>query len=360
MRWISGIGGRDRSRGGLRVATINEVARLAGVSKSTVSRVLNGVPVSNEARLRVETAIKQLDFKPNAQARGLSLRRSDLVGVVVPEISRLFYGEILEGISAALTEMGFEMVLCATCNQRGRETILTKLLSSKRVDGLLLVTPRELNWRPNDLHGDLPVVLVDGTSDRFSSFCVDNFRAGRAATEHLARLGHRRIGVLAGLDTPECRQRLDGYRLALSEHGCPYDRELVRSGDYLFESGVRGMNELLSLRQPPTAVFAASDLMAVGALKAIQGRGLRVPEDIALVGFDDIEAARWTTPTLTTMRQPLRQLGELGGHKIARLIMGRESEITRTTLGCELVIRESCGAGRMTGNAETARRQAMP
>ncbi|MGE5528149.1 MAG: LacI family DNA-binding transcriptional regulator [Patescibacteria group bacterium] len=337
------------------MATIFEVARLAGVSKSTVSRVLNGGPVSDGARLRVQAAIRQLRFKPNAQARGLSLRRNHLVGVVVPEIGRLFYGAILEGISAALTELGFEMILCSTRNQKGRETALTKLLSSKRVDGLLLVTPREINWRPNDLPGELPVVVVDGESVRFSSFCADNFGGGYAAAGHLIRLGHRRIGVLAGLDTVECRQRLDGYRQALREHDCPYERELIRSGDYLFESGVRGMNELLALRQPPTAVFATSDLMAVGALKALQGRGLRVPEDMALIGFDDIEAAQWTTPTLSTVRQPLRQLGELGARKVARQIMGREPELTRTTLGCELVVRESCGAWLRPGNAACAR-----
>lgn len=326
---------------------MKEVAERAGVAKSTVSRVLNGASASLETKRRVEAVVKQLNFRPNAQARGLSLRRSHLIGVVVPEIARPFYGEILAGIESALAAEGYDMVLCSTNNSKGRELILTKLLGGKRVDGLIVVTPRDISsGRIKQLQNDrdFPVVLVDGSSARYSSVSVDSFAGAYAATEHLLRLGHRRVGLIAGLETEECRERVRGYTEALKKFGCPFDRDLLRPGDYLFESGGRAMAELLSLPEPPTAVFAASDLMAIGALKTLEGRGLAVPGDIALVGFDDIEAARWTTPTLTTVRQPMRRLGELGGAKIIRLVTGREPELTRTQLGCELVIRESCGA----------------
>ncbi|MGQ9778671.1 MAG: LacI family DNA-binding transcriptional regulator [Bacillota bacterium] len=328
------------------MTTIMEVARAAGVSKSTVSRVLNGVPVSEETRRRVEAAIEALNFKPNAQARGLSLRRSHLVGVVVPEIARIFYGEVLEGIESALAETGFEMIVCSTRNRQGRELSLTRLLWSKRVDGLILVTPREFSPRAlKALKGEIPVVLVDGTSDSFSSISVDNFAGGFMATEHLLRLGHRRIGLILGPDTQESHQRLRGYKKALEEYHCRFSPELVRSGDYLFASGFAAMEELLALPERPTAVFATSDLMAIGALKAAEAHGIKIPEELALVGFDDIEAARWTSPALTTIRQPLRQLGEMGGRTVIKAIAGKEDQ-TKITLGCTLVVRESCGASR--------------
>lgn len=326
------------------MATIVEVAHRAGVSKSTVSRVLNGVPVSEAARLRVETAIRQLNYKPDAQARGLSLRRTNLVGVVVPEIARMFYGEILDGIAASLSEMGFEMVLCPTGNRQGRELALARLLKSKRVDGLILVTPRELPSKHiQEIQGNLPIVMVDGAGDRFCSIAVDNYHGGLMATEHLLNLGHRRIGFIAGLDTGECQERLRGYKDALAKYGQPFSGDLIRPGDYLFESGRRAMAELLAMDDPPTAVFAASDLMAIGALKTLEERGVTVPDQISLVGFDGIEASRWTSPTLTTVSQPLRQMGIMGGDKIVELISGKEQTITRIKLDCELIVRQSSG-----------------
>ena len=337
------------------MATIVEVARRAGVSKSTVSRVLNGVPVSAGARLNVETAIKQLNYKPDAQARGLSLRRTNLVGVVVPEIACLFYGEILEGIATSLSETGFEMVLCTTENRRGRELALTTLLWSKRVDGLILVTPRELRHkRLQEIRGRLPIVMVDGAADGFNSITVDNFNGGFMATEHLLGLGHTRIGVITGPDTKECQDRLRGYQEALAKHGCRYDGGLIRSGDYFFESGRRAMEELLRLDRPPTAVFAASDLMAIGALKVLEERGIAVPNEISVVGFDGLEAGRWTTPTLTTVSQPLRQLGTLGGSRIVELIADREPVVTRIKLDCELVVRRSSGPASQASGAQIA------
>ena len=309
---------RDGKRfdGGTRVATIKDVAEQAGVAKSTVSRVFNGASVSQETRRRVEAVVQQLNFKPNAQARGLSLRRSHLIGVVVPEIARPFYGEILVGIESALTADGYDMVLCSTNNSKGRELALTKLLGGKRVDGLIIVTPRSISFgKLKQLQNDreMPVVLVDGSSTKFSSVSVDSYTGSYLATEHLLRLGHRRVGLIAGLETEECRERVRGYAEALKKYGCPFVHDLVRPGDYLFTSGGRAMAELLDLAEPPTAVFATSDLMAIGALKTLESRGIAVPGDIALVGFDDIEAAQWTTPTLTTVRQPMRRLGELGG-----------------------------------------------
>lgn len=327
------------------MANISDVAREAGVSKATVSRVINGNSVvSEEMRMRVTRAMKRLNFQPNAQARSLSLKKSNFIGVIVPEIRRPFYGEIIDGIEETLVNAGYYLALCSTHNRPGHELNLARLMRERRVDGLIIVTPRELDSKTmQDLADEkFPVTLIDGTAKALvSSVIIDNYEGARVAVRHLIKLGHKRIGLIAGLDTPECRERLRGYRETLEAANIAFDPALVVRGDYLEESGASAMEQLLKLHEPPSAVFATSDLMAIGALSAIRNHDLQVPDDIALVGFDDIEPARWVTPSLTTVRQPLRQMGEIGAKKMLKILNGEEPEITRIVLSCKLIERES-------------------
>lgn len=327
------------------LATIIDVAVEAKVSKATVSRVLNNnEEVSEEMRSRVLRAMRKLNFQPNAQARSLSLKRSNLVGAIIPEIRRPFYGEIIDGVEETLANAGYHLVICSTHNRPGNEVNSARLLRERRADGLLVVTPRE--YDPNVWHDllaeNFPLMMIDGgVSADVSSVVVDNYEGSLAATRHLVGLGHRRIGILTGLNTPECRERLRGYREALDEAGISFDPALLVSGDYLEASGATAMERLLELSGRPTAVFATSDLMAIGALQTLRRHGLSVPGDISLAGFDDIEPARWLSPSLTTVKQPLRQMGEIGARKLLKILSGEEPEVTRIVLRCELVVRES-------------------
>lgn len=327
------------------MATISDVAFEAKVSKATVSRVLNNYDeVSEEMRARVLRAMRKLNFQPNAQARSLSLKRSNLIGVIVPEIRRPFYGEIVDGIEETLSNAGYHLVVCSTHNRPGNELSTARLLRERRVDGLLVVTPREYDpgvW--HDLLAEsFPLTMIDGgVPAEISSVVVDNYEGSLAATRHLIRLGHRRIAILTGLDTPECRERVRGYRDALAEAAIAFDPALLVQGDYLEASGALAMERLLALPERPTAVFATSDLMAIGALQTLRRSGLNVPAQMSLVGFDDIEPARWVSPSLTTVRQPLRQMGEIGARKLLKILSGEEPEVTRIVLRCELIGRES-------------------
>lgn len=329
--------------------TISDVAREAQVSKATVSRVLNNYEVSPELKGKVVRAMRKLDFQPNAQARSLSLKRSNLIGVIVPEIRRPFYGEIVAGIEETLAGAGYHLVLCSTQNRPGHEVNIARLLRERRVDGLLVVTPREYDpeiWRGLEAR-NFPLTMIDGSvSPGVSTVMVDNYEGSLAAARHLVELGHRRVAFIAGQDTPECRERLRGYREALTGAGLPFDPQLAVSGDYLEASGAAAMARLLELEERPTAVFATSDLMAIGALQTLRRAGLSVPEDISLVGFDDIEPSRWISPALTTVRQPLRQMGEIGARKILKVLSGEEPDVTRIVLHCDLIIRESSGPAR--------------
>lgn len=328
------------------MANISDVAREAGVSKASVSRVINDCSVvSEDIRSRVLRAMRDLRYQPNAQARSLTLKRSNLIGVIVPEIRRPFYGEIVDGIEDTLTGAGYYLALCATHNRPGHEVSIARMLRESRVDGLLVVTPREFNpgvWETL-LAESLPIAMIDGSvSGRFSSVVVDNYEGGLLATKHLIGLGHRRIALIAGLDTPECRERLRGYREALQEAGLTADPDLIVHGDYLEASGAKAAERLIQLKERPTAIFATSDLMAIGALQALRHYGLNVPGDVSLIGFDDIEPVRWLSPALTTVKQPLRPMGEVGARKILKVISGEETEVAKIMLHCELAVRESC------------------
>lgn len=330
--------------------TIAAVAERAGVSKATVSRVLNDYPVRDTTRKRVMAAMRELDYRPNALARNLPLKKSQTIAVVTPGFSDAFYSEIVEGIEQVLVERDYMMTLCTTRHNTDRERLYTRLLQERRVDGILLLTPREtdvlpvVDWFPQSKS---LIVLVDAPASRngSSAIRVDNYGGGEMITKHLISLGHRRIAVISGpKSAPESKERLMGYKAALEESGIPFDPNMVFPGDYQATSGAAAVRRILALNPRPTAVFAMNDAMAIAAMEVMEQHGLSIPGDVAVVGFDDIKPASWIRPRLTTIRQPLVEMGRVATKKLLNVINGDETETVTISLPVELIVRESCGA----------------
>ena len=324
--------------------TIREVARHAGVSYQTVSRVINNSPeVAEDTRAQVQRTIEQLDYHPNAQAVSLSRNRSNIIGMIVDRAGDAFWGPIVDGASKALTERNRFMLLTET-DHLEQPSAIAALLRSRRIDGMILALPLADSLEQiHELAKDrLPLVIIDLQFPiDVDHIAIDNHRGAYLGTEHLIQLGHRRIGLICGPSMlPVSQSRHEGYRAALAEYGVPYDPQLIIPGEFLLRSGAEGTKKLLALADPPTAIFAGDDLMAIGAMQVLAQRGLRVPADISIVGFDDIEYAQYTHPPLTTVRQPLREMGYLAGLHLCQVIDG-DTEPLRTTLVPDLVVRAS-------------------
>jgi LacI family transcriptional regulator len=335
------------SQVGMSRVTIREVARYAGVSHQTVSRVLNGSPdVAQETRAQVQDAIRTLDYHPNAQAVSLSRNRSGSIGMIVDRAGDTFFGPIVDGVCQALTEHD-RFLLLAETDYMEQPSAIAALLRSRRIDGMILALPlaESLEQARQVAEGHIPLVLVDLQYPIDADhIAIDNLYGGYLATRHLLEQGHRRIGIICGPTIlPVSQSRLNGYRRALEEYGVCYHPELVIPGAFTVESGVAGAEQLLALAEPPTAIFCSDDLMAIGALGTLWRKHIRVPDDISLIGFDDIVYAQHTYPPLTTVRQPLQHMGYLAGQHICKVVDG-SSETLRLTLVPELVVRESTKA----------------
>jgi DNA-binding LacI/PurR family transcriptional regulator len=316
------VSGHRRPRG----PTIRDVARRAGVGVGTVSRVLNGgVSVSPEADARVRRAMEQLGYRRSAVARSLSVGRAQAVGVVAPFFTTPSVIERLQGVAERLAAAGYAIVLFSVETPQQREALFRDFARHDHVDGLLVIslplTDAELETVRRHA---LPIVLVDAAHDALDHVTVDDVRGGELAAEHLLAKGHRRIGFVG--DTPShdfgftsSERRLEGLRRALRAAGVSHAPELVQRGRHGREPA-RAL-ALLGRADPPTAVFAASDVQALGALEAAATLGLRVPEDVAVIGFDDIEMA--AAVGLSTVRQPLRQTGARGADLLLRALDGQ-------------------------------------
>jgi DNA-binding LacI/PurR family transcriptional regulator len=335
--------------------TSHDVARLAGVSRTTVSLVLNDVPgirISPEVRQRVLEAARSLNYYPDVTGRRLADGRTHTIALVWHRGPDRAYRDsflpgLLQGITDSARRYGY-YVLFRPIGPDEPDDSYVELARGRHTDGLILSGPRSDDPHLLQLHQDgFPLVLhgqLPGTDIPFVD--VDNVHGGKVAVEHLLALGHRRIGMItnAPLAYTSSQQRLEGYRDALTAAGLPYDERLVRQGNFDEESGQTAMEALLALEEPPTALFAASDMVAMGALRAIRGGGLRVPEDIAVVGFDDITAARFMTPGLTTIHVPTFGLGWSAAELLIRIIEQTPPLEPQVLLNTDLVIRQSCGA----------------
>ncbi len=335
--------------------TSEDVARLAGVSRTTVSLVLNNSPhvrISAETRRRVLEAARQLNYYPNAAARSLVSQRAMTLGLILSQTPEQvfadpFLPQVLLGVNSVAQRAGYRILLETITTPDNRDTYIT-LAREKRIDGFILSGPRSDDQALRELHADgFPIVLLGQLRDTTIPFVdVDNIAAAFIAVHHLVNLGHRRIGLITNGPThyTASQDRLEGYRRALEKAHIPYDPQLVMFGNFREESGREAMERLLDLDPPPTAVFAASDAIALGAMVAIRRRGLRIPEDIALVGFDDIPLAAYVDPPLTTVRLPAFELGREAAQLLVDIVEGRPRTSLHVTLNTTLVVRESCGA----------------
>jgi LacI family transcriptional regulator len=328
-------------------ATIRDIADLAGVSIATVSRVLNERPdVAPGTRETVMQVVREHGFSTNRGARGLSSGRSGIVGLTLPLINDAYFGPILSGASEALYEQDMRIMLAATLHQHDREVSLLDRLVRGTTDGAILMLPEESGEELLHLQElEYPFVVVDPREPPPDGIpCVSAMHAAgaKAATEHLLELGHRRIGAIGGVQGWYAHEeRMHGFRAAMAAAGILPDPELIRFSDWRIPAGERAAEDLLAHPEPPTAIFAFNDNVAIGALNVARRRGLRVPKDLSIVGFDDTFQAMIVAPTLTTVRQPLAELGRMGVSLLLRLIDGQALEALRMELATTLVVRES-------------------
>jgi LacI family transcriptional regulator len=320
------------SRPGRR-ATIREIAEFAGVSIATVSRVVNGSGyVSEKTRTAVESVIREHRYTANRSARGLSAGRTGLVGVTLPRIHPAYFSVITAGVAEALYELDMRIVLAPTLHEHDREVGLLERLMHGTTDGGLLVLPEESG-------SELRTLMTYG----YRFVVVDPHSSGAdQATRYLLGLGHRRIAAITGAgDMMATEERLRGYRAALAAAGVAPDPAIVIESNWEVDGGREAGAALLQLADPPTAIFAFNDPLAIGAMQAVLARGLRVPEDVSIVGFDDTAECELVTPALTTVRQPLAEMGRMGVSLLMRLLENRSFEALHVELATALIVRAS-------------------
>ncbi len=343
-------------------ATIKEVAREAGVSVATVSRVFNEKgPVRDETRLRIQEVARRMGYAPHAMARSLITKKTGTLGVLLPDLYGEFFSEVIRGVDLAARRDGYHILVSSSHSDRSEVEAVLRALRG-RIDGLIVMSPEaDARALEANLPDSLPIVLlncrVEGTA--FDSINIDNYGGALAMIRHLAGLGHRRIAHVKGAPgNNDALERLHGYRDAMQppfyEQGT---EDLEVEGDFNEESGYRAGGEILRMQPRPTAVFAANDAMAVGLLSALQEAGLRVPEDIAVAGFDDIPIARFLTPPLTTVRLAITELGDLAVQRLLQaLSRGEDRERQHEVLPTTLVVRGSCGANASPTHVDPRRR----
>ncbi|MBN3807905.1 LacI family DNA-binding transcriptional regulator [Paraburkholderia sp. Ac-20347] len=324
--------------------TLADVARLAGVSQMTASRALNGRPgVSRETRDEVLRIASDIGYVVNRTAQKLSGGRNGIIGIMTPTLDTQFSSELILGAGRAARAAGCEVLVYTVSDDSHSHQELIKLVRQFS-DGLLVILPRETMCLDALATAHVPVVVVDqrGTLNRFPSVSVDNYGGARMAVEHLVSLGHKRIAFLGGDEAIEgVRDRQRGYHDTLVRHGIELDPALVVTGDLSQMTAFEVATGLVNLPDPPTAIFTANDQSAFGAIAAAREAGLRVPDDISVIGFDDIPMAEQFHPALTTVRQPFQQMSSSAVNALLAQIAGSDAVAQRTTFPAELVVRQS-------------------
>ncbi|GAA4707981.1 LacI family DNA-binding transcriptional regulator [Brevibacillus fulvus] len=329
------------------MATIHDVAKLAKVSIATVSRVMSGAdPVNPKTQQRVLAAMEKLNYRPNGLARNLRNLRTNVIIALMPNIQNPFFSEVIRGIEDGAREAGFHLLIGNTDGDRGKAKEYMALLDESLADGLILTTAQTDQAFLDEFAAHRPIVLaceyMEGST--IPTVSIDNISAARKVVKHLLALGHRRIAHIMGPnEVILSRARLAGYRQALQQHGLEVDEMLVQEGDFSLDSGYRVTRKLLSFKRPPTAIFAANDEMAIGAIRAIREHGLQIPDDISVAGFDDLTVSSFVSPSLTTIQQPRYEIGYRSVEMLIRLIRSEPLAQTQVVLDDSLVIRESSG-----------------
>ena len=327
-------------------ATIKDVARAAGVSVASVSRALNGhESVTETTRQRILAAAGQLRYVPHAAARSLITRRTDTIGVLLPDLHGEFFSELIRGIDAGARASGRHLLISSSHGSEAEASLALRMLQG-RVDGLIVMSPHaDAGVLAANLPAALPTVLLNTrvAPGSYPAFSIDNYGGADAMMRHLFASGRRRIAFIGGPDNNfDADERLRGYRDAIAARDGA--SEIVLRGDFSEASGYRAGLEICAGAERPDAIFAANDMMALGCLFALNEQGVRVPDDIALAGFDDIPIARFVTPPLTTVRVRIADLGRRAFERLAELIdEGDDGAKTTQRLDCDLVVRPSSG-----------------
>jgi LacI family transcriptional regulator len=330
---------------------MRDVAERADVSITTVSHVINETrPVSEALKSRVNLAMNELGYQPNRLARSLRRGQTNTLGMIVPDNANPFFAEIARGVEDTGFGQGYNIILCNSDGALEKESLYTEVLMEKQVDGILFVAAgmsadhiRVLQKR------GVPLVVVDREIPglEVDAVLADHGRGGFLATSHLLALGHRYIGCIAGPDdVTSSAERVMGYSRALGQAGFPCDESLVLQGDYQYESGYRAARQFLEMRDPPTAIFACNDLMAVGAIRGAQECGYRIPAELSIVGYDDVSLASFTNPPLTTVAQPRHRMGVVAAEMLLERMADPTLPPCREILDVRLVVRQSSAPPR--------------
>lgn len=327
-----------------RSVTIQDVAKTAGVSVSTVSRVLNGkVDVASETQDRIRSVIDDLGYTTNLAARSMRSHKKKLVGLIMPDIAYPFAIEVMKGVNRAIAESEFDLLVYTTGDVRksGRafhEQKYVSLLTNSISDGVVLVAPVA-----GEFNVDAPIVSIDPvvSNPNYPAVHATNYQGALEAMNYLLGLGHKRIGFISGrAELESSTRRLKGYREALERAGLPLDEALIASGDYTTETGISGARQLLALENPPTAIFASNDQMAMGVFQVAQELGMRIPDDLSVVGFDNITESKYMG--LTTVDQFISEMGYVATQMLIKLINDAPLDDQTYQMQTRLVIRTSC------------------
>lgn len=329
--------------------TIRDVAKKANVSIATVSRVLNKKDrVKKETREKVLAAAKELNYVTNFAAKTLRQNRTNMIGVIVPNVATSFYGEIVKGIEKKALEFDLRVILCDSEYQEDREKDFIKFLYNHSVDGMIFILPRMSNEefvKIREKRNNLVVFGRNMEQYNISSITVDNFLGAQIAVRHLFSRGYKRIAFLSGISEPyfyDRLERMEGFKQAIAEYGLELRPDYIETVD---EEGVnRAFLRLMNLPEPPDAIFCGYDELALEVLKSAQKEGIKIPGQVALMGFDDIRVCQYTSPRLTTVKQPTYEIGRLCCEKLLAILNGKPEEANRKNLLLrpELVIRDSC------------------
>ena len=338
--------------------TIYDVAKKAGVGIGTVSRVINNSPqISPKTRDKVRKVIRELNYKPSVMARGLARKCTNSIACIVPSFTGYFYFEILNGVQKAISKKGYDLILYSVDLFEKKEEIFKRTIRERRVDGVIIISMTISDtYAKKFIQSKLPLALIDSFHKDLDSIAIENREGARIATNHLIKLGHKKLGMINGsLNSIPAKIRLDGYMDALAEHDIQPDKrfiinfdssnssELQHNDGFNKAAGYSAMKTILNHgNNRPTAVFIASDIQAVGAIRAIREKGLRIPDDIAIVGFDDIELSEYMG--LTTVHQPMFEMGKLAAMRLTSKISGTNSKGLKKVFSTKLVIRVTCGA----------------
>ena len=325
------------------MSNIREVAKVAGVSVATVSRALSHPEkVSETSILKVKKAIEQVKYRPNMLARNFRSARSYSLVVLVPNISNPFFSLVIRSIENQAQKRGYSVLLGDTQDSSLREKEYIKLVETRLADGIIQLRPHSAAAPSLQAHG-LPCVNLCGTEDTAGPCIrVDNIQATKTVVDYLVSLNHRRIGLITGLHSnPHSIDRIKGYRLSLESAGIAYDSALVSEGEYTIWSGVKAANRLCQLQDRPTAIVCMNDEMAIGAIQSLKSHQLRVPEDVSVTGFDDIDYARYCDPPITTISQPVNDMGKIAVDLLLQIIEGDEQVDDHHVLPYDFIIRKS-------------------